>query len=149
MDVWRRAARKENGSRYYEYLFIYTDDIIAISEDPKRIFDKMNRHFLLKVDSIKESAGYLGASISKHLMDGESHYTWAIGSKEYLIESLRICLEEEVEQYCISLRPIQVRTGYSTNYLREYENKLGRHLDKSTSRSNEKSFRDKIMFPGD
>jgi len=45
MDVWRRAAKKENGSRYYEYLFIYTDDIIAISEDPKRILDKINRHF--------------------------------------------------------------------------------------------------------
>ena len=23
-------------------------------------------------------------------MDGDSHYTWAIGSKEYLIESLRV-----------------------------------------------------------
>ena len=54
MDVWRRAARKENGSRYYEYLFIYTDDIIAISEYPKRILDKMNEHFLLKAASIKE-----------------------------------------------------------------------------------------------
>jgi len=90
MDVWRRAARKKNGSRYYEYLFIYTDDIIAISEDPKRILDKMNRHYLLKADSIKEPARYLGASISKHLMDGDSHYTWAIGSKEYLIESSRV-----------------------------------------------------------
>jgi len=90
MDVSYREARKENGSRYYEYLFIYTDDIIAISEDPKRILDKMNRHFLLKADSIKEPTRYLGASISKHLMDGDSHYTWAIGSKEYLIELLRV-----------------------------------------------------------
>ena len=32
-----RAAKKRNGTRYYEYLFIYTDDIIAISENPKRI----------------------------------------------------------------------------------------------------------------
>ena len=48
MDVWRRAAKKRNGTRYYEYLFIYTDDIIAISEDPKRILDKMNKHFLFK-----------------------------------------------------------------------------------------------------
>jgi len=59
MDVWRRAARKENGTRYYEYLFIYTDDIIAISEDPRRILDKMNKHFLLKEDSIKEPTRYL------------------------------------------------------------------------------------------
>jgi len=52
--------------------------------------DKMNRHFLLKADSIKEPTRYLGASVSKHLMDGDSHYTWAIGSKEYLIESSRV-----------------------------------------------------------
>jgi len=90
MDVWRRTARKANGNRYYEYVFVYADDIIAISEDPRGILDNMNRHFLLKVDSIKEPSRYLGASISKHLMDGDSHYTWAIGSKEYLIESLRV-----------------------------------------------------------
>jgi len=90
MDVWRRTARKKNGNRYYEYLFVYTDDIIAISEDPKRILDVMNEHFLLKADSIKKPTRYLGATISKHLMDGDSYYTWAIGSKEYLIESLRV-----------------------------------------------------------
>ena len=54
----------------------------------------MNKHFLLKVDYIKEPSRYLGASISKHLMDGDSHYTWAIGSKEYLIESLRVTQDE-------------------------------------------------------
>ena len=59
MDVWRRAARKKNGNRYYEYLFVYTDDIIAISEDPKRILDVMNGHFLLKADSIEEPTRYL------------------------------------------------------------------------------------------
>jgi len=82
MDVWRHAARKENGNRYYDYLFIYTDDIIVISEKPRRILPNMNKHFLLKADSIKEPSRYLGASISKHLLDGDSHYTWAIGSKE-------------------------------------------------------------------
>ena len=90
MNVWRRAARKGNGKRCYEYIFLYTNDIISISEYPRRILDEMNKHFLLKVDSIQEPARYLGASISKHLLDGDSHYTWAIGSKEYLIESLRI-----------------------------------------------------------
>ncbi len=90
MDVWRRAARKANGTRHYEYIFVYTDDISSISEYRKRILNDMNKYFLLKVDSIKEPSRYLGASISKHLMEGDSHYTWAIGSKKYLIESLRV-----------------------------------------------------------
>jgi len=29
MDVWRRTARKANGNRFYEYFFVYTDDIIS------------------------------------------------------------------------------------------------------------------------
>ena len=87
MDVWRRAARKGNGKRYYEYILVYTDDIISISEHPRRILSDMNKHFLLKADSIHEPSRYLGASISKHLLDGDSHYTWVIGSREYLIES--------------------------------------------------------------
>jgi len=52
MDVWRRAARKGSGERYYEYIFIYTDDIISISKYPRRILDEMNKYFSLKVDSI-------------------------------------------------------------------------------------------------
>jgi len=47
-NVWHRAAREENGNRYYEYLFIYTDDIIVISEKPRRILVNINKHFLLK-----------------------------------------------------------------------------------------------------
>ena len=44
MDVWRRIARKANGNRYYGYVFIYTDDIIFVSERPRAILDDMNKH---------------------------------------------------------------------------------------------------------
>jgi len=63
----------------------------------------MNKHFLLKADSIKEPSRYLGASISKHLMDGDSHYTWAIGSKEYLVESLRV-VKKKIESLNLKLK---------------------------------------------
>ena len=103
MDVWRRAARKGSGERYYEYLFIYTDDIICISQYPREILKDMNKHFLLKIDSIQEPSRYLGASISKHLLDGDSQYTWAIGSREYLIESLRI-VKQRIEPLNLKLK---------------------------------------------
>ena len=48
MDVWRRAAKKGNGDRYYEYLFVYTDDVISIAEDPDTILKTLDSHFLLK-----------------------------------------------------------------------------------------------------
>ena len=129
MDVWRRAARKENGTRYYEYLFFYKDDIIVISEDLRRILEKMNKHFLLREDSIKEPTRYLGASISKHLMDGDSHYTWAIRSKEYLIESLRV-VKQKIEPLNLTLKS-KVTSALPSGYKPELD--ATNHLDDETT----------------
>ena len=90
MDVWRRPCQRKDGSKYYEYILVYTDDVIAISENPKAIMDKLNGFFVLKPDSIKEPTTYLGATISKHKLDGDDHFTWAIGSEAYLQEALRV-----------------------------------------------------------
>ena len=35
-DVWRRRARRTDGSEYYEILLSYVDDILCVSEDPKK-----------------------------------------------------------------------------------------------------------------
>jgi hypothetical protein len=119
MDVWRRPARKANGDRYYEYLFVYTDDVIAISEDPDAILRKLDSHFLLKPSSVQEPSTYLGATISKHLMDGDDHYTWAIGSREYLIESLRV-VKSRIEKLGLSLKS-KVLTSMPCGYKPELD----------------------------
>ena len=66
-------------------------------------FKRYEQTFPIKADSIHEPSRYLGASISKHLLDGDSHYTWAIGSKEYLIESLRI-VKRKIEPLGLRLK---------------------------------------------
>jgi hypothetical protein len=38
-DLWLRPAVKSDGTKYYEYVFIYTDDILAISQKPQEILD--------------------------------------------------------------------------------------------------------------
>ena len=89
-DVWMRKAVRANGSAYWEYVFIYTDDVLALSEDPKRILDEMNKHFLLKPDSIDEPKEYLGAQISKYWIAGDPKPKWALSSEKYVKEALRI-----------------------------------------------------------
>jgi hypothetical protein len=44
-NVWLRPAIKANRKEYYEYLFVYTDDIMAIGENPKDILMKLNMYF--------------------------------------------------------------------------------------------------------
>jgi hypothetical protein len=36
-DVWMRAATKINGFKYYEYVLLYVDDILALGEHPEKV----------------------------------------------------------------------------------------------------------------
>lgn len=89
-DVWMRKAVKASGEQYYEYVFIYTDDVIAMSEDPRRILNDMNKHFLLKEDSIGPPTRYLGANISQYHFSGDKVPKWVIGSQDYVKEAVRV-----------------------------------------------------------
>ena len=89
-DVWIRQAWKPDGSRYYEYVLVYTDDILSISMDPKRILTHLDQHFLLKPSSIGPPTQYLGSSISKFTFpDGSGEHCWAMGSEQYVKEAVR------------------------------------------------------------
>jgi hypothetical protein len=52
-DVWMRPAKKADGSRYWEYLLLYTDDALCISETPESTLrNDLGRYFELKESSI-------------------------------------------------------------------------------------------------
>lgn len=50
----------------------------------------MNRHFLLKPESIGEPTQYLGATISKYWVDGDAKPKWAISSQKYISEAINV-----------------------------------------------------------
>lgn len=50
--------------------------------------EKLNTFYMLKPDLIQEPSAFLGATITKDKVHGDNHYTWAIGSKHYLVEAL-------------------------------------------------------------
>ena len=62
--------------KYYEYILVYTDDILVISHEPKEALTQLDQHFLLKRDSIKEPDLYLGSQIMKHRFSDDPN--WAI-----------------------------------------------------------------------
>jgi len=47
-NVWFKPAKKANGTCYYNYVLVYTEDILCVAENPKEILDKLDQHFLLK-----------------------------------------------------------------------------------------------------
>ena len=42
-DVWMRAAVKPDGTKYWEYVATYVDDILALSLDPKTIMKTLEK----------------------------------------------------------------------------------------------------------
>jgi len=62
-DVWMKEDIKSDGTRYYSYILIYTDDILILSETPKRYMDQLKRSYFVKPDSIKTPDIYLGGEI--------------------------------------------------------------------------------------
>jgi hypothetical protein len=48
-DVWMRPAKRSDGSDYYEYILLYTDDALVVSENAEQVLRKeLGRYFTLK-----------------------------------------------------------------------------------------------------
>jgi len=64
-DLWMRPAVKPDGTKYYDYLLAYIDDLCGMSMDTNNISDAIENMFTLKKESVKEPDLYLGADIEK------------------------------------------------------------------------------------
>ena len=52
-DVWMRSAVDEEGESYWEYILLYTDNVLCIShKKPVNVLAEIGRHFKLKNKSI-------------------------------------------------------------------------------------------------
>ena len=47
-DVWMQPAVKPDGTKYYEYVLIYVDDILVISHRASTVMDKLSALYCLK-----------------------------------------------------------------------------------------------------
>ena len=64
-DLWMRPVVHTNGAEYYEYVLLYVDDALVISEFPTEALLQIDKYFPMIPGSIGEPAIYLGGEISK------------------------------------------------------------------------------------
>ena len=82
-DVWMRPAVKPDGEKYYEYIMMYVDDILAISMDPTSILISMEGDTVkYKNGKIEPPEIYLGAKLQEKEING--HLCWTISSTDYI-----------------------------------------------------------------
>ena len=117
-DVWFRAAVKVTNEEYYEYLFVYTDDILAIGVNPHEVLTRLNHYFKLKPDSIHPPDDYLGTKIKLTTLPNGVK-AWGQSSSHYILNSVAN-LEDWMSKNGYKL-PRKASTPMSTSYRPELD----------------------------
>ena len=62
-DVWFKTVIRPDGTKYYQYVCIYVDDILIVSHKPATIMSQIVEHFVLKDGSVDSPKMYLGTDV--------------------------------------------------------------------------------------
>ena len=87
-DVWMRPAVKADGSEYWEYILLYTDDCLCVSENPEQTLrTQVGKYFTLKEESIGPPSIYLGGNVRQVVTESGTK-AWAFGSAQYVKQAV-------------------------------------------------------------
>lgn len=118
-DVWRRAAVKDDGTEYYEYIMTYVDDIIAVSEKATDALKSItNERIKFKNGKIEPPDMYLGAKLRYKHINGIGR--WTISSEKY-VEAAVNNVKEILKKNNRYKLPKGMKTPMSGNYLPELD----------------------------
>ena len=88
-DVWMRPSIKSDGTKVYDYVLLYTDDTLVVSENAESILrNEIGRYFELKKESIGPPSLYLGGKLRKIQLDNGVN-AWAFGCSQYVSEAVK------------------------------------------------------------
>ena len=142
-DVWMRAAIDTSfdgerdigatspsgapiGTRYYEYVLIHTDDIMAISKRPDSIMEAIGSVYKLKEDKQTKLRWddpdmYLGTKIRKYRDpdDDSDNYCWSMSGDHY-VKSVVDDIETKLAKQDRRLNANQ-RSPFTTGYRPEFD----------------------------
>ena len=129
-DIWIQKVVCSDGFEYYEMLFVYVNDILAVSHHTQEVIAEITRYYKAKDGSIKEHSIYLGDDIAKFQMpDGQ--VCWSISPRTYVknaIEVVECLLVEDNEGYALKSK---VKNPFPSGYYRselDVTNELGPEL---------------------
>jgi hypothetical protein len=96
-------AVKTDGHKYYEMLFVYVDDILALNHQATECIQEVTTFFKAKDGSIKPPEIYLGADVAKiQLPDGQE--VWSTSPRTYVKNSISVIerlLKEDGDGYVL------------------------------------------------
>jgi hypothetical protein len=121
-DVWMRPAKHSNGSEYYEYILLYTDDCLVIGEQPERTLrNDLGRYFELKEESIGPPKLYLGGRTREVVLENGVK-CWTFSSSQYVQAAVKN-VEDYIEKQSDPRwkLPAKAETPMQTSYRPELD----------------------------
>ena len=118
-DVWMRPATKSDGTQIYEYVLLYTDDALVVSEFGEKILrEELGKYFELKEESIGPPDIYLGGKVSKvTLENGVKAYSFSCSK---YVQAAVNNVTDHLEKIGLKL-PSRTKTPLSSNYRPEID----------------------------
>ena len=80
-DVWLRPATKADGLQVYEYVLVYSDDLLCVAIKPEEVMARIDQVYKFKEDPAEPSQ-YLGANVGTLDMP-QGFRAWYMGADEY------------------------------------------------------------------
>ena len=121
-DVWMRPAIKSDGNTYYEYILLYVDDALVVSENAESILrNELGRYFHLKEESIGPPTVYLGSRVRKVQLEN-GVWAWSFSLSQYVQSAIK-----NVEEYVGKSKnshlkiPSKAETPLTTSYRPELD----------------------------
>ena len=114
-DVYRRKSYRGDRTPYYEYMVVYVDDVICISENPEHWINILSTQYRLR--EIGAPKRFLGSDIkSKQYIDdnGNHRLCWAFGSDSYVKDACNLA-EAHMKRHGINY-PSTRRHGSSSPF---------------------------------
>ena len=88
-NMWMRPTIKSNGNTYYEYILLYVDDTLVVSENAESILrNELRRYFHLKEESIGPPTVYFGGRVRKVQLEN-SVSVWSFSSSQYVQSAIK------------------------------------------------------------
>ena len=116
-DIWFGSSIKDDGTYYYQYVLLYTENILAIMQNPEDfICHELGKRCVVKSNSFGPPTQYLGNKVSYiTLYNGQS--VWSFSSYHYVQDAVKNVIYT-VYQYIRTL-PKRGKYPWNSNYIPE------------------------------
>ena len=117
-NVWMRKARKSIGTEYYEYILLYVDNCLDISETPKEAVSQLDKFFKMQPRYIASPNIYLGSKVKKMRLTNMLE-AWTFSSIHYFQEAV-----SNVEKFLQDLNGSMLSMNINTPLFNGYRPEL-------------------------